>query len=329
MACGASRPLTLLGESTPACARVDVHFVNKENIMLGSTVLEVAVGLVFCYATVALIVSTVQEALASALRLRARTLLDAIKCMLNDPHFTGLARALYAHALVNAHDDGQAGNQRALTSKPSYIEPAHFAIALVDAIQAAPGHHRIRGNGERLASDIAALADPQLQRALHSLYVRADGDLLRFEDNVAGWFDSAMERVSGAYKRRSLLVSLLLTLLLAILFNIDSIHLIRALWQHPAVAAQLAAAPMSVDRQTIDALMSLPIGWSTFPPRFNGDFALQVAGWMLTTATGLFGAPFWFSLLQRTMQLRGTGSTPDEKAREKKDVSAPAADGRR
>ena len=70
--------------------------------MLGSTVLEVAVGLTFCYATLALIVSTVQEALASALRLRAHTLLDGIKSMLNDPQFTGLARMLYSHALVLA-----------------------------------------------------------------------------------------------------------------------------------------------------------------------------------------------------------------------------------
>ena len=64
--------------------------------MLGSTVLEVAIGLTFCYGTVALIVTTVQEALASAFRLRANTLLAGIKSMLNDPSFEGLARALYA-----------------------------------------------------------------------------------------------------------------------------------------------------------------------------------------------------------------------------------------
>lgn len=291
--------------------------------MLGSTVLEVAIGLVFCYATVALIVSTVQEALASALRLRARTLLDGVKSMLNDPHFTGLARALYAHALVNPHDDGQAGSQAALTSKPSYIDPGQFAIALVDAIQAVPG------DGARLASDIDAVSDPQLRSALQGLYRRANGDLARFQDGVAAWFDTAMERVSGAYKRRSLLVSLLLTLLLAMLFNIDSIHLFRALWQHPGLAAHVSGAPSGVDRHTIDALLSLPIGWSAFPPVLSADFALQVAGWMLTAATGLVGAPFWFSLLQRTMQLRGTGSTPNEKARVTLDVSATAGDVRR
>jgi hypothetical protein len=291
--------------------------------MFGSSVLEVAVGLTFCYATVALIVSTVQEALASALQLRAHTLLDGIKSMLNDPKFTGLARALYAHALVNPHDDGRAGDQRALTAKPSYIEPAHFAIALVDTLQSVPGNYA------QLGRDIDALDDVQLRRALQAIYQRAGGDMQLFQAALAGWFDSAMARVAGAYKRRSMLVSLLLSLLLAITFNIDSIHLFRALWQHPALAAQLLAAPTSIDRQTIDALFSLPIGWRVFPPVLNPDFLLQAAGWMMTAASTLFGAPFWFDMLQRIMQLRGTGAKPGEKSQPARLAPSAAADGRR
>jgi hypothetical protein len=34
---------------------------------------------------------------------------------------------------------------------------------------------------------------------------------------------------------------------------------------------------------------------------------------MITAATTLFGAPFWFDLLQRAVQMRGTGSKPDDK----------------
>ena len=295
--------------------------------MLGSTVLEVAVGLTFCYATLALIVSTVQEALASALRLRAHTLLDGIKSMLNDPQFTGLARMLYSHALVNPHDDGRAADQTSLKSKPSYIEPIHFAIALVDSIQSVPGNYA------QLGRDIDGVRDPQVRTALAAIYQRADGNLAAFQNGVAAWFDSAMERVSGSYKRRSLLVSLLLSLLFAIVFNIDSIDLFCALWQHPAVAAQIAAAPSSVDQRTLDLLFTLPIGWTRFPPVFDGAFLLQAVGWMLTASTALFGAPFWFDMLQRTMQLRGTGNKPDEKSPMTLKVSAsassPTADGRR
>lgn len=273
--------------------------------MLNSSIIEVAIGLSFCYVALALMVSTVQEALAAALHLRAHTLLDGIKTMLNDPRFTGLARVLYSHALVNPHDDGQAPNQQALKHKPSYIEPLHFAIALTDAIQ------RVPGKPDQLGEDIDTLRDVQLRRALQGIYLRADGDLKQFQDGVAAWFDSAMARVSGEYKRRSLLVSLLLTLLLTVLFNIDTIHLLKTLWQQPALAAQITAAPTALDHQTIEQLLALPIGWSRFPPVFDGAFLLQVAGWFITTASALFGAPFWFSTLQKIMQLRGTGAKPE------------------
>ncbi len=263
--------------------------------MFGSTVLEVAAGLTFCYASVALIVSTVQEALASALRLRARTLLAGVKAMLGDPNFTALARALYGHALVSP----RAGN-----GIPSYIEPRNFAIALLESLEALPG------NAEHIRQRIDALPDPQLRRALLGIYQRAAGDAARMETDIALWFDSAMERVSVSYKRRSMAISLLLSLLLAVLFNIDSIHLFKALWQHPALAAQLATVPDSMTVDTVNALFALPIGWQSFPPRMDASFVVQLSGWLITGSTALFGAPFWFNLMKRTMQLRGHGAKP-------------------
>ncbi len=258
--------------------------------MFGSTVLEVVVGLTFCYASVALIVSALQEALASALRLRANCLQSGIKSMLNDPGFTSLARALYSHALVNPHGD---------SAKPAHIAPDHFAIALVDTIQSIPG------NVAQLGRDIDALHDPQIRRALQGIYQRAGGDLDAFQAALAGWFDSAMERVSAAYKRRAMMISLALSLLMAMLFNIDSIHLFQSLWQHPALAAQIGAAPAALDQRVLDAMWQLPIGWQAFPPRMDGQFAVNVAGWLLTASTALFGAPFWFNLMKHTVALRG------------------------
>lgn len=277
--------------------------------MFGSSVLEVAIGLMFCYGTVALIVATVQEALAAAFRLRANTLLAGIKSMLNDPRFEALAQAVYAHPLVNPHSDGSKLDERALASRPSYIEPAHFAIALIDGIQQVPGEFA------RLRADIDAVADPQVRRALQALHARAGDDLERFQRSLASWFDNAMQRVSGNYKRRQLLISFLLSLLLAILFNIDSIALFQALWQQPQLAAHIGAVPGALDAQTLRQLLAMPIGWTSFPPVLNGAFALQAAGWIVTAATTLFGAPFWFDLLQRAVQLRGTGARPNDAVR--------------
>lgn len=280
--------------------------------MLGSTVLEVAIGLIFCYATVALIVSSLQEALASALRLRARGLLAGIKTMLNDPHFDALARAVYAHALVNPLDDGHVLDQHKLRATPSYIASRDFATALADSIATVPGEPA------RFGHDVDAIADPQLRRMLQALYRRANGDMAVFQTLVAQWFDTTMERVSGAYKRRALFISVALTMLVAAVFNIDSIHLFSTLWNHAALATQvadsaraaLAAAPDADGAHAIASLCALPIGWCSVPPVASGEFGWRVAGWAITAATGLFGAQVWFDVLQRVVSLRGTGARP-------------------
>jgi hypothetical protein len=269
--------------------------------MFGSTVLEVAIGMSFCYAAVALMVSTIQEAIASALRLRARTLLAGVKAMCNDPSFNDLALSIYRHALVNPREDGQAVNHTSLAKKPSYIEPRYFAIAVVDRLQSVPG------DLEQLGRNIEAISDPQLRAMLMCIHARAEGDIDKFQQLVCRWFDNAMERVSGAYKRRATLISFLLALLLAAAFNIDSIHLFRTLWQHPALAAA------ANDPRAFEALFALPVGWQHFPPPLDGRFLLQVAGWVMTATSAMFGAPFWFDLLQRLVRVRGTGHKPSEK----------------
>lgn len=268
--------------------------------MFNSTVLEVAIGLAFCYGTLALVVTTLQETLAAAFHLRAAMLQDAIKRMLGDQRFDGMARALYAHPLVNPRA-GPLEPGVAPATRPSYIEPANFALALVDAI---------RGGQGSLEADIAVVPDPQLRRTLQTLYLQAGGDRQRFQAALAAWFSSAMERLSGVYKRRQLLISFLVSLLLAILFNIDSIHLFQTLWQHPALAAHIVAVPAGVDAGVMAQLWVLPIGWQVFPPVFDAQFALQASGWLVSASTTLFGAPFWFDILQRAINLRSTGAKP-------------------
>jgi len=268
--------------------------------MFNSAVLEVVIGLAFCYASVALTVTTLQEALSAVFRLRAGMLRACLQRMLHDPAFTGIARALYAHPLISTRTD-LTDPHAPQHPGPSYIEPANFAIALIDAI---------RGGGAALDSAIAAVPDPQLRRTLNTLYAQTGGDVQRFQAALGGWFDSTMARLSGAYKRRQLLVSFLLALLLAILLNIDSIHLFQTLWRQPALAAAIGAVPAALDAKLVNDLATLPIGWTSFPPVLDGAFALQVTGWLITASTTLFGAPFWFDILQRAINLRSTGAKP-------------------
>jgi hypothetical protein len=275
--------------------------------MFGSTVLEVAIGLVFCYASVALIVSSINEGIASALKLRSKSLLTGIKDLLNDRGFQGLARDVYNHALVNPIDPGTAVTEQQLKNKPAYVEPRQFALALIDTVQTVPG------NFAQLGNDIGNIADPQLRQLLQGMYARADGNLENLRDAVAAWFDTSMDRVSGAYKRQSQLICFLLGFVIAGLFNIDSFHLFHSLWLHPALTEELSRLPAGTDvTSAVARLEALPIGWKG-PLTPGIDSLIVVVGWLVTASSALFGAPFWFDLLQRLIQLRGTGAKPGER----------------
>jgi hypothetical protein len=269
--------------------------------MVNSTVLEVVIGLIFCYASVALIVSSINEAIASAMKLRASSLLEGVKAMLNDPQFVGLARAVYNHALVNPAGDGAAKDEASLKFRPSYIDARHFAIALVDAVSAAPT------NAATLERDIRAIADPQIKNLLLGLYARANGRLDDLHGSLARWFDAGMDSVSGGYKRRSQVACFAIALVISALFNVDSFHLFKVLWEHPALASVISQPGSASD--ALAALKSLPIGWPR-QGQGNSASAVMVAGWVVTASATLFGAPFWFDLLQRLIRLRGTGPKP-------------------
>jgi hypothetical protein len=38
-----------------------------------------------------------------------------------------------------------------------------------------------------------------------------------------------------------------------------------------------------------------------------------LVGWLLTAVATLFGAPFWYDLLQQFVRLKGSGPSPAEK----------------
>jgi hypothetical protein len=266
--------------------------------MLNTTVLDVALGLVFCWGAVALIASSVYEAIASIFKLRANELLNGVKELLNDKPFKGLAKAVYGNALVNPRDPGTATDEAQLTTKPSYIDPMHFAAALIEAIQGAPDA------AAALKAKIDAMTDKQLQAMLLGIYARAGGKIEEIQKQLASWFSAGMERVSGVYKRKAQLFSFRIALVVAGLLNIDTFHLCEALWSHPADVASLGVP--SAAGQALQDLKQLPVGW-TAGMAFS---YLTPLGWLATACSALFGAPFWFGLLQRLVNVRGAGPKP-------------------
>ena len=278
-------------------------------------VLEVVLGLSFLFAVLSMVASGANEFIAAALKLRARTLERGVVNLLTNPADT---EALYLHPLIQSLYRGD--------RRPSYIPREKFALALLD-MKVKPA---IDAVGEQLSAIPAAIGElppGQVRDTLDLLWRDARADIDRFRRNVEGWFDDAMERVSGWYRRLAQAILLALGVVLAVGLNVNAVTVAQRLWTDAPLRAavvdqvqQSEQPPAGQDGTVEDALrdvesglkslgaLSLPIGWTdeARPSTWYG----AVAGWALTAIATAMGAPFWFDLLGRVARLRSTGVRP-------------------
>ena len=146
---------------------------------------------------------------------------------------------------------------------------------------------------------------------------RTAGDLEKMRDRIAAWFDNGMDRLSGVYKRKTQLWSFATALIIAAAFNANAIDIIKALWVQPMLARTIGP---SANLKPADALVVLqglgfPIGWSDAALKRLGSLGgfEMLAGWLIVALAALFGAPFWFDMLQQFVRLKGSGPSPAEK----------------
>jgi hypothetical protein len=132
---------------------------------------------------------------------------------------------------------------------------------------------------------------------------------------LAGWFDEGMTRISGWYGRQAKLIIVLIAVAVTVSTNASSIQLVERLWddealrttiaEHAVATAGDSASSDEID-DAYDQLKQFPIGWST-PPCGLVDWLKTILGWLITIAAISLGAPFWFDLLGKVANLKGTG----------------------
>jgi hypothetical protein len=281
--------------------------------MFNSTVLDVAVGLIFTFLALSLAVSAFVEAIASIMKWRSRTLLQGVKDLLNDQQFNGLAREIYNHALVNPRDAGNAQTENDLKHLPAYIQPKQFADALIDLAQLT------KDSPDKIKSTIDAnVGDKQINNLLKGIVDRTTGDVGKIRDELAAWFDNGMDRISGAYKRKTQVWSFFTALIIAGLFNVNSLNVGMTLWRRPMIARTIAPQADVKGAEAFEPLINLdvPIGWTQDEfSKLSSLAGVEIfLGWLITAVATLFGAPFWFDALQQIVRLKGAGPSPAEKS---------------
>lgn len=106
--------------------------------MFGSVVLEVAIGLIFVYLLVSLMVTSVTEILAGWLKWRAKDLWKGVRNILDSGTAHAWVDRLYSHPLIAGLSEGEAVQgdaAKAPRNGPSYIPSRTFALSLLEILR--------------------------------------------------------------------------------------------------------------------------------------------------------------------------------------------------
>ena len=322
-------------------------------------------GIVLTYLLLSLICTAMHELLELVFKVRARKLWDGMVAMLGKE-----AASVYNHVLIQGLRTAGSGTRigdvasRPVSSTlPSYIPSHTFAQGVMDLAlegQAPATGTPTEATGRTLSAppssadfvtQVEKLAEgSRLKAVLLPLARTAGQDLTDVQRNVEGWYDAAMDRVAGAYKRYALQVVFVLGLIVAAVTNADSValvnsistssglrtalvHLADQVSAHPEAfnggaktlttnlsdcPAPFTAAACSEPVRSLALLQAqgLPLGWKTLP---SGpvDWLWKLIGLFATGVALSMGAPFWFDVLNKIMVLRSTVKPAEKSPKER------------
>jgi hypothetical protein len=248
--------------------------------LTGLPALDVAIGLSFIFFLLATLALTIQEFIASLLGLRARTLEQGLRSMLEDEKVGWKhVDSFYEHPLIKSlyRTDPPA----ALTRAPS------AARVPAAATEAPPAAHPLGKNARKerrnpleralaffkrtrgpsyisprafamvVLDNLAPTEDQKtvlgaaagavddlpggLGERIKPLVEAAQDDVDRLRVNLEAWYDDTMARVSGWYKRKTQIMILVIGALLVPAINANAISMAQRMWKDDSVRSAVVA----------------------------------------------------------------------------------------
>jgi hypothetical protein len=257
--------------------------VSAQNF-LGSEVLDIGIGMSLLFLFISLICAAVREGIEGWRKTRALQLHHVLREIMDDKTKTGgsdLVRQLYNHPSIYSLYSGEYPARlrgRWWKRLPSYIPAANFSSALLDIIvHGDPSGVAINPqtplSTDAIRSNIGNLKSTKVERAVLAAFDFAAADLSAGRKNLEDWYNSAMDRVSGWYKRTTQLVLFVLGLFAAVVLNIDALTVAGKLGQNKALREAVVGAARFAKPLAQPAAAATPGQAAT--PQLIDDVALR------------------------------------------------------
>jgi hypothetical protein len=316
--------------------------------MFGSSMLDIAVGIVFVFLLLSILATGINEIIMSAMNMRAKELLRGIESLLNDKdNSNGLVQQVYTHGQVYGLYRGTFDAKKQ-SDLPSYIPSRNFALALIDIIaqkgeeprttsaqqtanhppqaqpqqfrQVAPLPPTTQTTGVAIvpippsirngaAAYAANSLTDKLGKPLVAMIAMAGNDVNKLQKAIEDWYNSAMDRVSGWYKYRTQKWLLGIGLVMAITINADTLRIVRQLSKDSTLRQSIVAAAQNSKPAQTAADQTVTTGVTSAIQSFDGVSSLGIPfGWPQ-------GAPHLYAVYQHPLtwgnwaELLGRGSS--------------------
>ncbi|MCU0327045.1 MAG: hypothetical protein MUF45_17720 [Spirosomaceae bacterium] len=298
--------------------------------MFSSSILDTLIALVFVYFMFSTLVSCTIEYYAQKTKRRAIALKEALNKILNDHINLNFASLLYAHPLVKEFREKE-------NKLPSYLDGNTFAKALIDII--AKQSPETQDLLKDFRSGVNTLKEGDVKTLLNAFGVSCD-TIDDLEKQIQTWYDGYMDRVTGWYKKGMRTPLLIGATIYVIIFNINFIDIAKYLYVNESVRNAIVSDAITATQKdtikfspaNIDSLQKkltndyiLPIGWNLAEEKEIGNGGLKQFvdniknemnqkgvghvfwGWAISAFIMSFGAPFWFDVLKKLVNMRGSG----------------------
>lgn len=212
---------------------------------LGLDVIEIVIGLIFIYLLVSILVTVINEIVSTNLQMRSRFLKKAVVQMLQDEVLkkeTGkdLPKAFYEHPVIKKLEQAEKSWIPFLKPKLSYISPKVFASVVIDLLGGYDAQKKpmisVKETVEKLPEN------SELKELLLPIAIEAEGDFDSMKRGISHWFDDIMKGVTSLYKRYNQVVVFGYGLLIAMLFNVDTVKIGEELSRNPEQRMALVQA---------------------------------------------------------------------------------------
>ena len=185
---------------------------------------------------------------------------------------------------------------------------------------------------------VANLNPSDLKILLETFVKSSANNYEKLIKNVETWYNEYMDRVTGWFKVRSQKRMILLAIPMAIVLNLNFFEIGKKLFTDKASTAVLVNMAEqwkpaftdtirskeqfiradSLKRAIMDSLQkaNVPMGWtdenrSKFLNQSLEDKIFTFLGWLAMALTMVMGAPFWYDLLNKLVNMRKAGLKPN------------------